>query len=58
MFACLSTQTSAQQWPIIQDKELNGAVTKTTAEEEEEEEEQQSFLPVTGKVLVEHESSV
>ncbi|XP_041927369.1 solute carrier family 5 member 6 [Alosa sapidissima] len=45
--------TSAQECPILPQKEMNGTVTKVTAEEE-----QQTFLPVTTKVLVEQESSV
>ncbi|KAG5265808.1 hypothetical protein AALO_G00246590 [Alosa alosa] len=45
--------TSAQECPILPQKEMNGTVTKVTAEEE-----QQTFLPVTAKVLVEQESSV
>lgn len=53
ILAGLSPQASAQECPILPHKEVNGTVTKATAEEE-----QNSFLPVTGKVLVEHESSV
>lgn len=45
--------TSAQECPILPQKEMNGTVTKATAEEE-----QQTFLPVAAKVLVEQESSV
>ncbi|XP_062378122.1 solute carrier family 5 member 6 [Sardina pilchardus] len=45
--------SSAQECPILPQKEMNGTVTKATAEEE-----QQTFLPVTAKVLVEQESTV